>query len=110
MLLVLTFSRIFSMMCVPFSSACRRFSSSLSPIFFPRSIVRLCLPLFRFASSPTEAAAAATACCCCSCSLVGMMALREVYSGEAALLSEVAPSWSLSVASSGFLSSSVASG
>ncbi|KAI4983348.1 hypothetical protein ZWY2020_023840 [Hordeum vulgare] len=88
MLLVLTFSRIFSMMCVPFSSACRRFSSSLSPIFFPRSIVRLCLPLFRFASSPTEAAAAATACCCCSCSLVGMMALREVC-WEAA--SQVAP-------------------
>ena len=33
------------------------------------------------------------------------MALREVYTGKPALLSEVAPSWSLSVGSSGFLSS-----
>ena len=99
MLLVLAFSRIFSTMWRPFSSTCRRFSSSLSPTFFFRSS-RLRRPLLRFPSSPNEATA--DACCCCS--PAGVMALRDVYSGDPDLLSDAASSWSFSVDSIGFLS------
>lgn len=43
---IITFSCIFSTICLLFSSVWRFFSSSLSPIIFPKSIILACLLLF----------------------------------------------------------------